>query len=121
FHESAWQAVEWPARAAAPVHAALPAPDALDGLETSAVWAARFGLDGYDAYRGQIEQACAGIVADTLAELGHDGADVGDGADSADSADGADMQPAGIAAAMAEIAPAQRRLFAHLLAVRGRG
>ncbi|WP_186041708.1 type I polyketide synthase [Burkholderia gladioli] len=115
FHETAWEAVEWPARAAAPVHAALPAPDALDGLETSAVWAARFGLDGYDAYRGQIEQACAGIVADTLAELGHGGADVGDNTDSAD------MQPAGIAAAMAEIAPAQRRLFAHLLAVRGRG
>ncbi|MBR8347713.1 type I polyketide synthase [Burkholderia ambifaria] len=100
FHETGWEAVEWPARAAAPMHAALPAPDALDGLEASATWAARFGLDSYDAYRGQIEQACAGIVADTLADLGHEGADM---------------------EAAADVAPAQQRLFAHLLAVRARG
>ncbi|KWC52032.1 type I polyketide synthase [Burkholderia ubonensis] len=96
-YETAWVAIDWPPRAAASVRDALPAPDALDGLEPSAAWAARFGLDAYDAYRRQIEQACAGIVADTLAALGHD-------ADAVDA-----------------IAPAQQRLFAHLLAVHARG
>uniref|UniRef100_UPI000526039A hypothetical protein n=1 Tax=Burkholderia ubonensis TaxID=101571 RepID=UPI000526039A len=98
-YETAWEAVDWPPRAAASVRDALPAPDALDGLESSAAWAARFGLDAYDAYRQQIEHACAGIVADTLAALGHDA-----------DADAADA-----------IAPAQQRLFAHLLAVHARG
>ncbi|KVC59401.1 hypothetical protein WI72_13635 [Burkholderia ubonensis] len=109
-YETVWEAVDWPPRAAASVREALPAPDALDGLEPSATWAARFGLDAYDAYRRQIEQACAGIVADTLAALGHAGPGAADAADPADPADPADA-----------IVPAQQRLFAHLLAVRARG
>jgi acyl transferase domain-containing protein len=105
FYAQQWLPMSWPERTTVAPLAKLPVlAELLDRCEPSTVWAERFGLDEYNAYRQHIEQVCVAIVANALWQLGWRGI----------------VEPPEAAASQCGIVPAQSKLFGHLIAALGR-
>lgn len=102
-----WVQAQWPQPNATATVPQLPMlTELLRRAEPSTVWAERFGLDDYNAYRQRVEGACLCIIAHVLKQLS--------------SREMNGELDAIQAAAQCGIVPAQHKLFAHLISVLAR-